>query len=260
MGGFREVFEAVTRGEAAAGVVPIENLVNGSVREVYDLLLEHQLRIDREVVVPVELCLAALPGQSIEAIERVYSHIQALGQAQRYLRTRPWNLLTTYNTAGAGRFILDQGDRGAAAVLSRRAAAGLGLQVLADGIQDVPDNRTRFLILVSGESEGEGEVSGEGEAGSGGASPAAGPFRTTLAFGVRNEPGTLLAVLEVFARRGINLSNLESRPSRSAAWEYVFWADLDAHAEDPACAAALDELDAFTTLIRVFGSYPRATT
>ena len=249
VGGFREVFEAVAGGSADAGVVPIENLVNGSVREVYDLLLEHQLRIDREVVVPVELCLAALPGQSIDDIERVYSHIQALGQAQRFLRTRPWGLLTTYNTAGAGRFILDQDDHGAAAVLSRRAAAALGLDVLAEGIQDVPDNRTRFLVLVA--------------AAEGGAPPAeraGGAFRTTLAFGVRNEPGTLLGVLGVFARRGINLSNLESRPSRTAAWEYVFWADLDAHREDPACAAALAEADAFTTLIRVFGSYPRAAT
>src|SRR5262245_36578704 len=99
--GFRQVFEAVTSGEASAGVVPIENVVNGSVREVYDLLLEHELQIGAEVVVPVELCLAALPGVSIAGVERVYSHIQALGQAERFLRTRQWALLTTYNTAGA---------------------------------------------------------------------------------------------------------------------------------------------------------------
>src|SRR5215212_4029718 len=90
VGGFREVFEAVAASAADAAVVPIENLVNGSVREVYDLLLEHDLRIIREVVVPVELCLAALPGTAIHAVERVYSHIQALGQAQRFLRTQQW--------------------------------------------------------------------------------------------------------------------------------------------------------------------------
>src|SRR6185503_7877966 len=122
--GFREVFEVVTAGGARAGVVPIENLVNGTVREVYDLLLEHDLEITGEVVVPVELCLAALPGRSIDDVERVYSHIQALGQAERFLRTRSWSLLTTYNTAGAGRFIVDQGDAAAAAVLSPRAARG----------------------------------------------------------------------------------------------------------------------------------------
>jgi prephenate dehydratase len=244
VGGFREVFEAVSSGSASSGVAPIENLVNGSVREVYDLLLEHELRIVAEVVVPVDLCLAALPGRTIDDIERVYSHIQALGQAERFLRTRPWALLTTYNTAGAGKFIVDQADRGAAAVLSRRAADAFGLDVLAESIQDVPDNRTRFLVIAPA-----GPAPGLESA------PA---FRTTIAFGVRNEPGTLLAALQVFAARSINLSKLESRPSRAAAWEYVFWADLDAHSEEPACAAALQELASVATMVRVLGTYRKA--
>jgi chorismate mutase / prephenate dehydratase len=247
VGGFREVFETVTRGDARVGVVPIENLVNGTVREVYDLLLEHELEITGEVVVPVDLCLAALPGTTIDDVQRVYSHIQALGQSERFLRTRRWNLLTTYNTAGAGKFVVDQGDRAAAAILSPRAAARFGLTVLAGSIQDVPDNRTKFLLLAS-EAAPAGGPTGE----------RVGPFRTTIAFGVRNEPGTLLRALRVFAGRSINLSRLESRPSRAAAWEYVFWADLDAHRSDPNCAAAIDELVAVATMVRVLGSYPRA--
>ena len=248
--GFREVFEAVEGGKVTFGVVPIENLANGSVREVYDLLLDHALEIVGEVVVAVDLCLAALPGVSAEGVQRVYSHIQALGQAERYLRARPWSLLSTYNTAGSGRFIVAQGDRAAAAVLSRRAAADLGLEVLAESIQDVADNRTRFYVLAR-----PGE---RGELPPGAAAPGA-RRRTTIAFGVRNEPGTLLAALQVFAGRGINLSKLESRPSRAAAWEYVFWADLDADAEDPACAAALVDLAAVASMVRVLGSYARAT-
>jgi prephenate dehydratase len=246
LGGFRQVFEAVTSGSASSGVLPIENVVNGSVREVYDLLLEHDLQISGEVVVPVELCLAALPGRSIDDIERVYSHIQALGQAEDFLRTRPWALLTTYNTAGAGRFIVDQRDGAAAAVLSPRAAGVFGLEILATSIQDSRDNRTRFIVVERP-----------------GAAPepsAVSAFRTTIAFGVRNEPGTLLAALRVFAERAINLSKLESRPSRAAAWEYVFWADLDARAAEPACAAALEELAAVATMVRVLGSYPRSGT
>ena len=243
VGGFRQVFEAVAGEAASAGVLPIENLVNGSVREVYDLLLEHELVIEREIVVPVELCLAALPGRRIDDIQRVYSHLQALGQAERFLRTRPWALLTTYNTAGAGRFIVEQQDAAAAAVLSRRAAREIGLDVLADRIQDVADNRTRFLVVRRAGHAPDVDRSRS--------------FRTTIAFGVRNEPGTLLAALQVFAARSINLSNLESRPSRAAAWEYVFWADLDAHAADADCAAALDELDAVATMVRVLGTYPR---
>jgi prephenate dehydratase len=261
VGGVREVFEAVRDGRADAGVVPVQNLVNGSVRETYDLLLEHELVIDAEVTVPVDLCLAALPGTTLDGIQRVYSHIQALGQAERHLRAGGWQLLTTYNTAGAGRFVLAQGDRAAGAVLSRRAAEVLGLDVLASSIQDVPDNRTKVLVLnrAAGASGVAGSaVAGSGAAGSGAAASGGNP-RTTIAFGVRNEPGTLLDALQVFAGRGINLSKLESRPSRSAAWEYVFWADLDADAADPAAAAALDELRAEATMVRVFGSYRRSS-
>ncbi|HSS35418.1 MAG TPA: prephenate dehydratase domain-containing protein, partial [Patescibacteria group bacterium] len=95
--GFRHVFSEVADGSSVAGVVPIENSVNGTVRENYDLLLEHDLELRAEVVVPVRLCLAALPGERLDGIERVYSHIQALGQAEAFLRTRPWSLMTTYN-------------------------------------------------------------------------------------------------------------------------------------------------------------------
>ncbi len=250
--GFREVFEALTAGEAEIGVVPIENLVNGTVRENYDLLLEHDLEIIGEVVVPVRLCLAALPGEHIDRIERVYSHIQALGQAEAFLRTRPWTTLTTYNTAGAGKLIADRGERGAAAVLSPRAAELFGLEILADGIQSVPDNRTRFFVIARTDRAAEPGRSGAARRTTGARR------RTTLAFAVRNEPGALLRALAAFAGRDVNLSKLESRPSRSTAWEYVFFVDIDADAADPACAAALDDLRAVSTMVRVLGSYDRA--
>ena len=242
--GFREVFEAVGAGNVLAGVVPIENLVNGTVRETYDLLLEHELVIVDEVVVPVRLCLAALPGQGLDDIDRVYSHIQALGQAEAFLRSRTWTTLSTYNTAGAGKLIVERGERGAAAVLSPRAAALFGLEVLAPDIQSVPDNRTRFLVVA--------------RPGAPGMAGRPGPRRTTLVFAVRNEPGTLLAGLRTFAERGINLSKLESRPSRGAAWEYVFWVELDADAADPPCATAIDAVRDVSTMVRVLGSYPRS--
>jgi len=251
VGSFRDVFDVVTAARARAGVLPIENLVNGTVRETYDLLLEHDLAVVGEVVVPVRLCLAALPGQHLDDIGRVYSHIQALGQAETFLRSRPWTTLTTYNTAGAGKLIRDAAERGSAAVLSPRAAALVGLEVLAQDIQGALDNRTRFLV-VARQASARGVASalkvGAGEA----------PRRTTLVFAVRNEPGALLAALRAFAERGVNLSKLESRPSRTAAWEYVFWADLDADAADAPCAAALADLRASSTMVRVFGSYPRA--
>jgi prephenate dehydratase len=246
LGSFRAVFDAVAAGEARAGVVPIENVINGTVRENYDLLIEYDLIIRGEVVVPVSLCLAALPGQRIDEIERVYSHIQALGQAETFLRSRPWQLLSTYNTAGAGKAIVDRGERGAAAVLSPRAAALFGLEVLADGIGDLPGNRTRFVVLTRPDAP---TLTLPG---------AATAFRTTLVVAVRNEPGTLVAVLRVFAEHGLNMHKLESRPSRERAWEYVFWVDLDADTSDPSTARALDDLAPVTTMCRVLGSYPGA--
>jgi prephenate dehydratase len=232
-------------------MLPVENLLNGTVRETYDLLLEHELAVVGEVVVPVRLCLAALPGQALDDIARVYSHIQALGQAEAFLRTRPWTTLTTYNTAGAGKLIRAAGERGAAAVLSPRAAALFELEVLAEDIQGAVDNRTRFLVVTRPAASSNVVAEARLEA------PGA-LRRTTLVFAVRNEPGTLLAALRTFAEHGVNLSKLESRPSRTAAWEYVFWADLDADAADPDCAAALQELRSVSTMVRVFGSYPRA--
>ena len=148
LGSFRAVFDEVVASRAEAGLIPIENVINGTVRENYDLLLEHDLAIHGEVVVPVALCLAALPGQRIDDIERVYSHIQALGQAEAFLRGRPWQLLSTYNTAGAGKSIVDRGERGAAAVLSPRAARLFGLEILADEIGDLDGNRTRFVVVA----------------------------------------------------------------------------------------------------------------
>jgi prephenate dehydratase len=244
LGTFRGVFEAVTAGTAAAGVVPIENVINGTVRENYDLLVEFDLAIRGEVMVPVRLCLAALPGQRLDDIGRVYSHIQALGQAEIFLRSRPWQLLSTYNTAGSGKAIAESGERGAAAVLSPRAAGLFGLEPLADDIGDLPGNRTRFLVLARPD----------------GAMPAfvdpPAHRRTTLVVAVRNEPGALLAVLQVIAGHGLNMRKLESRPSRERAWEYVFWVDLDGDIDDPAMSAALDEVRGVTTMTRVLGSYP----
>ena len=245
--GFRQAFEAVAAGEAIAGVIPIENSVHGTVRENYDLLLEHDLEIRAEVVVPVRLCLAARRGERLDEVERVYSHVQALGQAEAFLRRRPWALLTTYNTAGAGKLLAEGREPSSAAVLSPRAAALFGLEVLAEDIQDVPDNRTRFLVvaLPGVEPPLTGRSAGD-------------TMRTTLVVAVRNEPGSLLRVLRVFSDHALNMSTLESRPSRERAWEYVFWIDLDADLAMPSMQVALGELGPVTTMLRVLGSYPHA--
>jgi len=241
------VITMLTDDGAPAGVLPIENVVFGTVRENYDLLADASLRIVGEVIVPVRLCLAALPGEHLESIERVYSHIQALGQSEGFLRTRPWSLLASTNTAGAGKMIRERGEKGSAAVLSPRAAALFGLEVLAEDIQSEPTNRTRFLILRSSMREAPPRV----------VKPSGIPG-STLLVSVRNEPGTLHRVLGVLAEHGLNLSKLESRPSRSHAWEYVFWMDLDADVDAPDAVPAMVALREAAVDVRVMGCYPRA--
>ena len=244
VGSFGDVREAVLDGRAQFGILPIENLVNGTVRETLDLVRDGALEIVGESVVPVNLVLAALPGVALDDITRVYSHAQALAQSEPFLRTRNWQLLSTYNTAGAGAAIRDRSERDAAAVLSPRAAKLHGLVELASGIERDPGNRTRFWVLRR--TGGAAELSAR-----------SGAPRTTLLVGVRNEPGTLLAVLQRFADAGVNMSKLESRPSQGGDWEYVFWMDLDAGVDEPALKDALHALKAVTSELRIVGSYPR---
>lgn len=247
---WRSIFESVASGQVDAGVVAIENSLAGSIRETYDLLAEFDLPIVGEVSVPVRLSLLALPGQRIEDIERVYSKAEALAQADEFLRTRSWTVLTAYNTAGAARMIAERGERGAAAIASPRVAAIFGLEELAADVQGTTRNRTRFAVLAR-EPLGAAwlrPVAGRDET----------RRKTTLVWAVRNVPGSLYRCLGAFATRGINLSRLESRPSRATRWEYVFWADLDADAGEPQCAAALDALRDEAAMVRVLGSYPPA--
>ena len=249
---WRAVFEAVRDGSVDAGVVAIESSLAGSIRETYDLLSEFYdagVRIVGEAGVPVRLALVALPGQALDRIERVYSHGQALAQADEFLRTRDWQVMTTYNTAGAARMIAEKQERRAAAVASPRVAELYGLEVLAADIQTGDENRTRFAVLGR---QGSAAIRPRTEVG-----PGANARKTTLVFAVRNVPGSLNRCLGTFASRGVNLSRLESRPARTARWEYVFWVDVDADADEPACAAALTELRDEAEMVRVLGSYPR---
>jgi len=247
---FADVVAAVAEGKVAAGVVPIENVVGGGVREVYELLLDTEATVVGEVIVPVRLCLAALPGERLETIERVYSHIQALTQAEPFLRSRDWSLLAATNTAGAGRTISEQRERGAAAVLSPRAAGIHGLEVLAEDIQAERRNRTRFLVLA---------LPGTADLPEPATLDPDGGTRSAMAFSVRNEPGTLVRALGIIADHGINMTKLESRPSREGSWEYVFWVDLDSDVcvESGPGQAFLDDLRSVCVWVRVMGCYPR---
>jgi len=245
---FEDVFRAVETGQAAFGVLPIENSIGGTIHRNYDLLLEHQLQIVGDVELRVVHSLIALPGTTIDQITQIYSHPQALAQCDRYLRSLPGiEVVATYDTAGSAKLIKDRHLAGAAAIASERAAAVFELQVLESGIQDFADNITRFLVVAAAPIAGGSPTN-----------------KTTVVFTLANEAGALFKALSVFALRGIDLTKLESRPIPGRPWEYLFYVDLAVGAEDARCARALGHLAEFAPTFRNLGSYastllPRST-
>ena len=199
MGGFREVFAAVSAGRTTvdaaeprvlAGVLPIENVLGGTVRETYDLLLEHDLGSWARSSCPVHLCLAALPGERLEAVERVYSHVQALAQAERFLRTRPWALLTTYNTAAAGRMVAERGG----ARLGRRRLPPRRRRATGSRCWRRA-SRTPPTTAPASSSSPRPAAGRRPTSRQGPDAAAAAPMRTTLVLGLANEPGSLARAL-----------------------------------------------------------------
>jgi len=236
----REVFAAVTNGRAASGVVPVENSQAGSINETYDLLLAHELHITGEYDLRVRHCLLALPGRSLAELRAVYSHPQALAQCEEFLRSHRLEAIAAYDTAGSAKMVAQQQLQDAGVIAGARAARLYGLAVLAEGIETNPNNYTKFLALATAPA------------------PPSAAAKTSIVFTTRNVPGALHRALGAFASRTINLTKLESRPRREVPWEYVFYVDFEGHHDDPDAAAALRDLAAVTTFVRVLGSYPRA--
>jgi len=235
-----DVFEAVLTDRADFGVVPVENSQAGSINDTYDLLLSYPLNIFGEINLRIRHCLMALPGQSVDEIRTVYSHPQALAQCEEFLRKLSAEVVPTYDTAGSAKRIEEEGLRRYAAVASRRAAQIYGLEILAEKIETNVNNYTKFFVIAKEEAE---------------PTPKS---KTSLVFGTKNIPGALYASLGAFATRGINLTKLESRPSKRKPWEYVFYVDFEGHISDKACQEAIRELKRKTSFNRILGSYPRA--
>ncbi len=232
--------EAVEAERADEAMVPIENSLEGSVTETLDLLIHRlTLRIRREIVLPIEHCLVAPAGTAIEAVEAVYSHPQALAQCRAYLtRELPQaQPVAAISTAEAVEAVM--GRANAAAIAPRRAAELYGAAVLAEGIADDARNRTRFVALAREDA------------------PPTGDDKTSLALSVRDRPGALVAILQVFAAAAINLTKIESRPAREDLGVYVFLLDLQGHRRDPAVEAVLEQVRQESTMLKIFGSYPR---
>jgi prephenate dehydratase len=233
-----EVFRAVQRTEVQFGIVPAENSLEGSINQTYDLLLASAVQIRGEVEHPIRHCLISHRSASLKQIRKVYSHPQALQQCARYIERHGWEPVSAYDTAGSVRIIRTlPADVGA--IASRRAAALYGMKVLAEGIADSPRNFTRFFVL------------GLQDVGPSGAD------KTSLVFALRHEPGSLYRALGVLARRHINLTKIESRPTRTTPWEYNFFVDFEGHRTEPKVQHALQALAERTSTLKVLGSYPQ---
>jgi prephenate dehydratase len=239
-----DVFNAVTRGEARYGVVPIENTLAGSIHRCYDLLFEHDLKIVGETVRHINFALIAPPGVAFNEVRKVLSHPVALAQCEHFFRQNPQiQPVSVYDTAGAVESVIREGSKDSAAVASRRAAEVYGGVILADSLQDHAENYTRFLLITP----------------SGSTAPAASPgeYKTTIVFSVGNAPGALYHSLRPFAERKIDLAKIESRPLRGSPFEYLFYLDLIGRADSTPVAEALSELGALAKSVRVLGTYPR---
>lgn len=237
----RDVFVHVACGEADRGLLPIENALTGSIHEVYDLLLDYELSITGEVYWGIRHALLGIPGARADRIEHVYSHPQALWQCETYLDGLRVERHASYDTAGAARWVSEQGDRTTAAIAGKLAARLYGLQILAANIATLPHNTTRFIVI--GGSPGEAATERRS--------------KTSLVVELTHDPGALYRALEPFAEREINLTKLESRPVRTKPWNYRFYLDFEGCIDEPSIRDALSQLSGRVSSCRVLGSYPQ---
>jgi len=239
-----DVGVVVERGDVDCGVLPIENSLAGSVVPTYDVLASEALEVVGELVLPIHHYLLAVPGTERTRVRRVLSHPVALAQCRAFFAAHSdIRAVPHYDTAGAAKAIAEAGNPADAALASRVAGEAYGLDVLGRNLEDRPDNQTRFYVLLRR-----------------GATrpplPAGGSPRTALLVDAADAPGSLVRLLDPFATRGINLSKLESRPGEEP-WSYRFFIELDAPAEAPEVAEALEAAGKHARKVHVLGSFSR---
>ncbi len=238
---FDEIAAAVQEGNLDCGMLPVENTTAGSINDVYDLLAAYDLSIVGEEVQTVDHCLLAPEGATLAGIRRVFSHPQALLQCSRFLSRQAHTQAESYtDTAMAARKVRDDADASHAAIASEEAARLYGLAVLRRGIANQKENFTRFVTIAREPVQGDG--------GSG--------YKTSVIFSVRHEGGALAACLDVFARHGLNLTKIESRPRPNSPWQYLFYLDFEGNVADEKVAGVFGELAPHTTYLKLLGSYP----
>jgi prephenate dehydratase len=237
-----EVFASLAASAADVAVIPIENSLAGSVSEHFDLLLAHDVQVERETLLRIRHNLIAIPGASTAGIHRVFSHPVALAQCRRFLACHPqMEAFAAYDTAGSVKQVVELRDRHAAAIASAAAARYYGAEILEADIEDNPENYTRFfLVRRSAEAHTDPEAT-----------------KISIAFSVENRPGSLVAALSELSSLGTNLTKIESRPVHGKPWEYVFYVDCQLRSSQEG-TRALDALRAHCGMVKELGRYVEA--
>ncbi|MEM7262522.1 MAG: bifunctional chorismate mutase/prephenate dehydratase, partial [Planctomycetota bacterium] len=241
---FGEAVDALEAGDVEYALLPIENTIAGSLNEVYHLLATRPVTIVDEEIWPVEHCLVGLPGATVEQIRTIRSHPVALQQCGKFLASVGHaRSASHFDTAASAQSLLDDGDPSVAAICSEEIARTLELPILRRDIADTVDNFTRFILLSKQAEPIDSRV----------------PIKTSFIVTVNHRRGALADCLQSFARHGINLTKLESRPKPESPWEYLFYIDIEADPKDPTAALAIQEVRGHTNHFKVLGTYPRRT-
>lgn len=233
-----EIFREVEAGSADFGVVPVENSTEGAINHTLDMFIRSPLKICGDVELRIHHQLIANSG-SLDAVKSVHAHQQALAQCREWLDANLPGVERVAVSSNAEAARQASGDKTLAAIASDAAAETYGLEILATNIEDDPNNTTRFLV-IGDESVGR-----------------SGNDKTTLMATVHNKAGALYALLEPISQHGVSMTRIESRPSRMSKWDYVFFVDVEGHRDDDNVAAALKELEARASMLKVLGSYPK---
>ena len=235
---FNHLFDALQSGKVDYSLLPVENALAGSVSGAYELLLDHDLRIQTEVILRVHHALLANPGVSFDDIQWVRSHPQALAQCERYLKRHGFESMAWYDTAGSAQDLSKNPDSSIAVIATELAAQLYQLDILAAQIEDEPFNYTRFLLMGHDDPQPSDYN------------------KTSIVFATRDRPAALYECLGEFAKRNLNLTKLESRPRRNRPWEPIFYLDFEGHWQDEDCQEALTQLLQLGSFVKMLGSYP----
>ncbi|MBN8969300.1 MAG: prephenate dehydratase [Rhizobiales bacterium] len=238
---FEDALAAISSGEADLGMIPIENSVAGRVADIYHLLPQSGLFIIAEWFLPISHQLMAPRGATLAGIKTIESHVHALGQCRRIIRSLGVKAIVAADTAGSARAVAAAGDKSRAAIAPRLAAEIYGLDILSEDIEDEEHNTTRFVVLAREPQW---------------AAPESGPVVTSFVFRVRNLPAALYKALGGFATNGVNMTKLESYMVEGNFFATQFYADVDGHPDDKGLKFAFEELGFFSKELRIVGVYP----